>query len=300
MGEAMSIQPTLIVHGGAGLISVALQQPYQDGVRKAAQLGWEMLNAGRSALDVVEQAVRVLEDDPAFDAGRGSHLNVNGVVEVDALIMDGLTLRYGAVAAVRHLANAVSLARLLIDHRDHSLLVGEGAVEFARGMAFPLVAEEALIVEREMQRWRDAKSEKAGVSKGHDTVGAVARDRDGNIATATSTGGTFNKLQGRVGDSPLIGCGGFADNLLGGASATGVGEDLMKIVACKTTCDLMGSGLDAQAAADGTIRRLEDPRIKGQGGVICIDAQGRTGFAYNTPHMARAYYLPDGTLVVGL
>jgi L-asparaginase / beta-aspartyl-peptidase len=297
----MNVQPSLIVHGGAGTFDEDLQQPSREGVRTAAMLGWEMLNEGRSALDVVEQAVRFLEDDPAFDSGRGSFLTASGVVEVDALIMDGLTLRYGAVAAVRRVANAVSLARLLIDHPEHSLLVSEGAVEFAKHVGFPLVDEEALIVERELLRWRGAQSDAAaGMFKGHDTVGAVARDRDGNIAVATSTGGTFNKLPGRVGDSPLIGCGGFADNMLGGASATGVGEDLMKIVACKTACDFMGTLLNAQEAAQRTIQRLEEPRITGLGGVICIDPAGGTGFAYNTPHMARAYYQPDGTLIVGL
>lgn len=289
----MAVEATFIVHGGAGKISDDVLPAYREGVYAAGKLAWEMLQTGRSALDVVEQAVRVMEDDPAFDAGRGSHLNAKGYVELDALIMDGSSLANGAVASVRHIANPISLARRVMTDCDHALLVGEGAVEFAERLGFQLLADDALIVERERRRWTEFHPDGAGI---HDTVGAVARDRDGNIAVATSTGGTLNKLPGRVGDSPLIGCGGYADNLLGGASSTGVGEDLMKIVMCKTVCDLMGSGLDAQSAADQALRRLADPRINGSGGLICLDRDGHIGFAYNTERMARSY-LRDGALV---
>jgi beta-aspartyl-peptidase (threonine type) len=292
----MPVTPSLIVHGGAWDIAPETHQAHLDGVRRAAQVGWELLTSGASALDAVEQAVRLMEDDPIFDAGRGSCLNCNGHVQMDALIMDGRTLSNGAVAAVRCIANPISLARLVMTQTQHALLVGEGAQEFAERMGIPSIPEELLVVESQEGWWQ--KQHEA--SRAPDTVGAVAQDRDGNIAAATSTGGTPDKLAGRVGDSPLIGCGGYADNQLGGASATGHGESLMKVVMCKTTCDLMGSGLSAQAAAEEAVRRLADPRIRGQGGVIAIDPQGRVGFAYNTPHMARAFVQQDGTIVVGI
>jgi len=286
----------LIVHGGAWEIAAETHQAHLDGVRRAAQVGWELLTAGHSALDAVEQAIRVMEDAPIFDAGRGSCLNCEGYIEMDALIMDGRTLANGAVAAVRGIANPISLARLVMERTAHSLLVGEGARLFAERMGIPCVPEEELLAGEGEGWWQQPDQP----SRAPDTVGAVARDSEGNIAAATSTGGTPGKLAGRVGDSPLIGCGAYADNLSGGASSTGLGESLMKAVMCKTTCDLMGSGLSAQAAASEAIRRLADPRIQGLGGVIAVDPQGRMGFAYNTPHMARALVQPDGTIVVGI
>jgi len=251
----------------------------------------------------VEQVVRLMEDNPTFDAGRGSHLNSAGHIELDALIMDGNSLESGAVAAVQCIRNPISLARLVMTHTPHSLLVGIGAQDFAAQMGVPRVPEEELLIGRELERWqewkRTASSQTPNVFGGpiFGTVGAVAYDKNGNIAAATSTGGTPNKLSGRVGDSPLIGCGGYADNLLGGASATGLGESLMKLVMCKTVCDLMGGGLEAQAAAEEAVRRLGSERIRGLGGVIAIDRKGRVGYAYNTPHMACAFILPDGTIV---
>ncbi len=288
----MSTTPSLIVHGGAWDIDPETHQAHIDGVRAAAKLGWELLQEGHSALEAVEQAVRLLEDNPTYDAGKGSHLNSAGHIELDALIMDGKTLQNGAVAAVQCIRNPISLARLVMTHTHHSLLVGSGAQAFAEQIGVPRVSEEALLVGRELERWQKSQHEPA-----HGTVGAVARDRDGHIAAATSTGGTPNKLAGRVGDSPLIGCGAYADNLTGGASATGLGESLMKVVMCKTACDLMGAGMEAQEAAQEAVRRLGEERIKGLGGVIVIDRNGKVGYAYNTPHMARAFVQSDGTIV---
>ena len=298
----MHVTPSLIVHGGAGTLDAGTEQVHIEGVRRAAEVGWKLLLEGCPALDVVEQAVRILEDDPEFDAGRGSYLNSAGHIEMDALIMDGRTLESGAVAAVRCIAHPITLARLVMTETPHSLLVGEGAQAFAEQMGIPRVPEEELLVEQELRRWQEwRRTQDAALLKptrqaGHGTVGAVARDRDGNLAAATSTGGTRNKLAGRVGDTPLIGCGGYADNLTAAASATGLGESLMKIVICKTACDLVEKGLTAQAAADEVIRLLSSPRIKGRGGLIIVDREGRIGFAYNTPHMARAYVLPDGSI----
>jgi beta-aspartyl-peptidase (threonine type) len=297
----MPNKPSLIVHGGAWDIPHEVHQAHVEGVREAAQVGWEVLQAGRPALDVVEQVVRLLEDDPTFDAGRGSFLNSAGQVELDALIMDGATLENGAVAAVQHIGNPISVARLVMEKTDHALLVGEGARAFARQMGIEPVSEERLLVGRELERWRELQNDPTWRTRDafegpHGTVGAVARDGEGNIAAATSTGGTPKKLAGRVGDSPLVGCGAYADNLTGGASATGLGESLMKVVMCKTVCDLIGAGLDAQAAAEEAVRKLGSERVRGLGGVIVVDREGNTGHAHNTPYMARAYVLEDGTI----
>jgi beta-aspartyl-peptidase (threonine type) len=296
----MSVTPSIVVHGGTGEWPEN-REAAVAGVRAAAELGWKMLDEGRTALDVIEAATRVLEDDPVFDAGRGSFMNTAGGVELDAIVMDGETLRTGAVAAIRNVANPVSVARLVMERTPHNLLVGEGARAFAKAMSVPLVPEEYLLVDQEFEKWqalhRNGGTRRTVDEPGKGTVGVVARDVNGNIAVATSTGGTPNKMPGRVGDSPLIGCGAYADNLLGGASGTGLGETLMKVVMSKSVCDLMGQGLDAQQAAEQAVRRLDDPRIKGWGGVIALDSQGRVGIAFNAPRMARAYVAPDGTIV---
>jgi beta-aspartyl-peptidase (threonine type) len=299
----MTGSPSIIVHGGTGEWPDN-REAAVAGVRAAAELGWKLLAEGGSALDAVEQATRVMEDDPVFDAGRGSYVNTAGHVDLDAIIMDGQTLKTGAVAALRNVANPISVARLVMARTPHNLLVGEGAREFAARMSVPFVPEEYLLVDQEFEKWqaihRDGRRLQAGVQPGKGTVGVVARDVHGNIAVATSTGGTENKMPGRVGDSPLIGCGAYADNALGGASATGLGEAVMKVVLCKLVCDLTGAGLDAQAAADTAVKRLDDPRIQGWGGLIAVDPQGRVGFAYNSKHMARAYASPDGAIIAGI
>lgn len=302
----MTTTPSLIIHGGAWDIPKADHPAHVAGVLAAAKAGWQMLEAGQSALDVVEMAVRALENDPAYDAGRGSHLNSAGHIEMDALIMDGRTLDSGAVAAVQSIQHPISLARLVMTETEHSLLVGIGAQTFAEQMGIPRLPAEELLVGRELERWQEWQRSPGRPSRDafkgpvHGTVGAVARDVYGNLAAATSTGGTPNKLSGRVGDSPLIGCGAYADNLTGAASATGHGESLMKLILCKTACDLLSTGLTAQQAADEVIRRLSDERIDGLGGIIVVDREGRTGCAFNTPHMARAVVQPDGAILAAV
>ncbi|MEK7440212.1 MAG: isoaspartyl peptidase/L-asparaginase [Chloroflexota bacterium] len=288
--------PSLIIHGGAGEIPDHEVNDYINGCRLAAQHGWELLQKGKSALDVVEAVVRILEDDPVYDAGRGSHLTSSGEVEMDAIIMDGATLNMGSVANIKHIRNPISLARLVMEKSPHNMIISEGAEAFALTQGMPLCANEELIVERERQRWIESLAKKFKMDS-HGTVGAVARDSNGHIASATSTGGTSNKLPGRVGDSPLIGSGAYCDNHAGGSSATGHGESLMKIVISKSACDLMESGHTAQAAAEAVIKRLKD-RVSGTGGVILIDKEGRTGFAFNTPRMARAW-VEDGKVIAG-
>ena len=296
--------PAIVVHGGTGEWPDHHAEA-REGVRAAAALGWRLLGEGASALDAVEAAARLLEDDPVFDAGRGSYVNRGGQVELDAIVMDGATLKTGAVAALRNVANPVSVARLVMVRTSHNLLVGQGARDFALSMGVPLVPDEYLLVDEEFEKWqaihRNGGSPRAFARPdpglGGGTIGVVARDRGGNFAVATSTGGTRDKMPGRVGDSPLIGCGAYADNQSGAASGTGLGEALMKVVMSKAVCDLMGQGLPAQAAAEQAVKRLDDPRIKGWGGVIALDTQGRVGIAFNSPRMARAYAAPNGEII---
>ncbi|CAG0937316.1 beta-aspartyl-peptidase (threonine type) [Thermoflexales bacterium] len=290
--------PAFIVHGGAWDIPDAEIPSHLNGCRIAAEIGWSILQRGGSALDAVETAIRSLEDDPAFDAGQGAWLNSAGEVELDAIIMDGVTLNNGAVAAVQHVRNPISVARLVMERTAHSLLTGLGAEHFAQAQGIPLCDESELLTGQELERWKAIKAQKdfkVEVAFGgppHGTVGAVARDVHGHIAAGTSTGGTPNKLQGRVGDSPLIGCGCYADNLSAGASATGWGESIMKVVLCKAACDYIALGQSAQAAAEKAIGVLAD-RAQGLGGLIVIDRSGQIGVAFNTPRMARAW-IEDG------
>ncbi len=293
--------PRIIVHGGAWKIAEETHADHITGTRAAAEAGWAILAAGGSALDAVEQAVVVMEDDPTFDAGVGSVLNRAGDIEMDAILMDGRTLKLGAVAAVRGITNPIRLARLIFDDTDHSLLVGEGARRFAEEKGMRLCAQAELTVPREIERFRRLQQmpdyhlsyEFAPDPQG--TVGAVAIDAEGHVAAATSTGGAAYKLPGRVGDSPLVGSGAYADDLTGAASATGHGESIMRVVLCKTATDAIGRGMTAQQAAEYAIETLFE-RVHGYGGVIVVDRDGQVGFAYNTPHMAVAWVEPDGTV----
>ena len=293
--------PTLILHGGAWSIPDDEVQAHIRGCRIAAQAGWDILIKGGPALAAVVAATRVLEDEPVFGAGRGSCINSDGEVEMDAILMDGATLNTGAVAAIQRVQSPISVAQLVMERTEHNLLVGAGAEAFARRMGVPEWPKENLITPREQERWQQARQQgvnriKEFTDAGHDTVGAVARDADGHLAVATSTGGTTYKLPGRVGDSPLIGSGAYADDETGAASATGWGEALMKIVISKTACDLIASGHTAQAAADAAIQKLI-ARVQGRGGIIMIDREGRLGFAYNTPRMARAWVTGEGKII---
>jgi beta-aspartyl-peptidase (threonine type) len=288
-----------MVHGGAGNIEDVFHANYLSGTRIAAQAGWKVLIDGGSALDAVEKAVVVMEDDPTFDAGVGSVLNRAGNIEMDAMIMDGRTLKVGAVAAVRGIMNPVKLARLIAQDTDHSMLVGEGARRFAELKGMRLCAEAELTVPREVERFRrlqqipnySLSDEFSPDPKG--TVGAVAIDAEGNVSAATSTGGMYYKLPGRVGDSPLVGSGAYADNETGAASATGHGEHIMRVVLCKTATDALSHGLSVQAAADSAIKTLAE-RVGGYGGLVLVDYRGQIAFAHNTPHMAVAWVDDDG------
>ncbi|MCB8985656.1 MAG: isoaspartyl peptidase/L-asparaginase [Ardenticatenaceae bacterium] len=277
----------IIVHGGAGAWDVESERMRvgQAACREAALAGHAVLQAGGSALDAVETAVHVLEDCPALDAGRGSYPNANGEVEMDALIMDGRSLNMGAVAAIQRVRHPISLARHVMVDTQHTFLVGPGADAFADQISFPRCAVQELIVPPEVNGGQPARPAAGPLG---DTVGAVAMDAHGDLAAATSTGGTRNKMPGRVGDSPLVGSGGYADNWTAGVSATGQGEAIMKVVLSKRVCDLVSDGLSAQAACEAAIRLLEE-RVGGECGLIAIDAQGQVGVARNTRAMPFAY-----------
>ncbi len=287
--------PSLIVHGGAGDMPIAEHADYLAGCRVAFEAGWRLLERGESALNAVEAAVRSMEDNPIFDAGVGSVLNSEGEIELDAMIMDGAQLDLGAVAAVRGIANPITLARRIMEDSGHNMLVGSGARQYAARIGMRLCSQAELTVPREVARFREYQKttvkKQQQLADGHDTVGAVAIDRFGNIAAATSTGGMAFKLPGRVGDSPLVGSGAYADNLTGGASATGHGEFIMRVLLSKTATDAVGSGMTAQEAAEHAIAVLKR-RVNGKAGIIVVDQQGRVGFAHNTPHMAVAWRSP--------
>jgi L-asparaginase / beta-aspartyl-peptidase len=295
--------PVLLVHGGAWDIPSDQLEAHTRGVLRAVDAGYALLRQGSSALDAVLAAVTLLEDDETFDAGRGSVLTADGRVQLDALLMDGATLRAGAVACVERLKNPIQAARLVLEQSPHVYFVGAGAEEFARQHGMGLIDNAELVIDRERRRLRAAQTRAsagfpdqtfAGNSDhSHDTVGAVALDAAGNLAAATSTGGTLNKTPGRVGDSSVIGCGGYADNRSAAASLTGWGEPIMKLVLGKWAVDRV-SQLGPEQSAQDAIAYLY-ARLQGHGGIILLGPDGRYGIAHNTPRMAWAVSDHKGT-----
>ena len=286
-------KPILLVHGGAWEIPDPEVRDHVNGLEAAIRRGWDVLKGGGVALDAVEETIAVLEDDPTFDAGKGSILNTDGSIEMDASIMDGRTFNAGAVAVLRNFPNPIRIARRVLDKTDHILLAGPGAEAFARKEGFKTVPIEELLPPRELKRLEALIMDKQFIApysfgKKRGTVGAVALDREGHVAAGTSTGGTPKKIPGRVGDSPLIGCGTWAEDGVGGVSCTGWGEAIMKVMLAREVAEQMRSGMDAQHAAEHGIKKLE-ARADGLGGVIVMDALGNLGVAYNTPRMARGY-----------
>lgn len=257
---------------------------------RALQAGWNILNSGGHALDAIEASIVVLEDDPVFDAGYGSHLTLDGHVECDAIIMEAATLHAGAVAGLRHVKNPIHAARTVLEKCPHMMLISEGAERFAAEHGIALCNPDELVSPAEHEAWlRCSKdSHAAEHHRGHEqgTVGAVALDQLGRLFAATSTGGTCCKLPGRVGDSPLIGSGCYADFETGGVSSTGYGEAIMRVVMAKTATDfLRPAGSNPMRAAQAAVQLLAK-RGKGTGGLILLDKNGIPGFAFNTPRMA--------------
>ena len=354
MTSAPTHDPILIVHGGAWAIPADAAAAHQSGVRNALETGYRILALGGSALDAVEAAVTVLEDDPTFDAGRGSFLTSDGRVQLDALLMDGGRMKAGGVACVERLRNPIQAARLVLEKSPHVYFVGPGAEQFAASHGMPLIDNVDLVLPRERERLLDAQArQSAGLADetfsgqladdkdpttafiagkspnegapgpsplgtgespspttdpgqnwwdsktpppnfdSHDTVGAIALDGHGNLAAATSTGGTLNKTPGRVGDSSLIGCGCYADNLAAAVSLTGWGEPIMKLVLGKWATDRVAAGSAPEIAAREAISYLYN-RLGGHGGIILLGPDGRFGLAHNTPAMAWGLATPSG------
>ncbi len=287
------MRPSIIVHGGAWDIPDVLAEPHEKGCESAAAVGFDALTAGGSAVDAVVDAVASMEDDPIFDAGVGSVLNQSGQVELDAIVMDGSSLRSGAVAAIQFVRNPIRIARRIMDDTQYSLLVGDGALDFATKSGFKKCSAEDLLVGRELEDYKEFIRTGVLRTKMHfagrgDTVGACAVDSEGHVASATSTGGIPRKPAGRVGDSPLVGCGAYADDKVGAASATGWGEQVMAVVMSKTALDISKAGSDPEAACASAVSILKD-RVNGFGGVIMVDIHGKVGLCHNTPRMAYAY-----------
>lgn len=291
----------IIVHGGAGTIRKEERIPKViEGVREAVLAGWRELKRG-SALDAVEEAVKALEDNPLFNAGTGSVLTLDGKVEMDAAIMRGKTLEAGAVAGIWGVKNPISVARKVMEKTDHVLLIGEGAVKFARLMGFE---EYDPVTDERLKQWEELR--KKLIEKGEtrhwkklnelikeypevlrSTVGAVAFDGE-EVVAGTSTGGVFLKMFGRVGDTPIVGGGTYA-NEVAGASCTGLGEVAIKLALAKSATDFVRLGMDAQAASDAAISLATRYFGPDTMGIIMVDAKGNVGFAKNTKHMSYAF-----------
>src|ERR1700735_330557 len=290
----MHTQPVLLIHGGAWAMPDDAIAAHENGIAAALRAGYALLEQGASAVDAVEAAVAVMEDDETFDAGRGSFLTQDGRVQMDALLMNGENLRTGGVACVERLRNPIHAARLVLDKSPHVYFVGTGAERFARQHGMALCDNMDLVIPREQERLYKAQADElaglpdetfSGSLDSHDTVGAVALDRHGNLAAGTSTGGTLNKAPGRVGDSSLIGCGCYADNLTAAVSLTGWGEPIMKLVLGKWAVDRVAAGARADEAAHQAIDHLFN-RLGGHGGIILLGPDGSLGLAHNTPRMA--------------
>ncbi len=277
---------SVLVHGGAGDVPEARRPGQADGCRAAAAAAAGILGQGGSALDAVQRAVEILQDDPRFNAGIGASLTCDGHIELDACIMEGRDLRAGGVCALGPFKNPIAIARAVLEDGEHVLYAGEGAAAFAARAGFVPVDEASMITERARQKLDKALAAGRAVNWAGGTVGAVARDRDGLVAAATSTGGTAAKRPGRVGDSPLIGAGTYAEGA-GAASATGQGEGIMRVVLSASAVSAMGRGALPEQAAREAIELLRE-RAACSGGLILVDGQGRLAFARSTATMSWA------------
>lgn len=313
---------TLAVHGGAGTIlksemTARLEKEYRTGLRTALETGWEILQSGGNSIDAVEAAVVELENNELFNAGRGSVFTHEGKNELDAAIMDGKTLRAGAAAFIRNVKNPVSMARLIMEKSEHILLAGAGANEFAREMNVERADDEYFFTDFRYQQLLNARKQgrvqldhtadetelilenESAEKKKFGTVGAVACDRDGNLAAATSTGGMTNKEFGRIGDTPIIGAGTYADNSTAAVSCTGHGEFFMiSAAAYDVAARMKYKNLSLEDAASETIEHLQ--KIGGEGGLIAVDAQGNVALPFNCEGMYRGYIHSGGSIVIDI
>ena len=331
-GIAQQAQPAhhwaIVVHGGAGVIERSTMKPeteaaYRASMTQATEAGAKVLDSGGSALDAIEAAIHILEDDPLFNAGRGAVFTAEGKNELDSAIMDGATLKAGAVAGVTRTRHPISLARAVMDKSPHVMLIGAGADAFAAQAGLEQVDPSYFFTERRWQGLikqlrkenRPIPARPAGAppepaepmsaieppdAHKYGTVGVVALDKQGNIAAGTSTGGVQAKLWGRVGDSPIIGAGTYASNQSCAVSGTGTGEYFIRLTVAREVCDLVRfKGMKLQDAADQVIHKeLQD--LKGDGGIIAIAPDGQMAWSFNTPGMYRAKLAEGGKLQIGV
>jgi beta-aspartyl-peptidase (threonine type) len=304
--KAQAMKFGMVIHGGAGTIERSEMTPenekaHRAGLERALRAGYAVLERGSPGLDAVEATIRVLEDDPLFNAGKGAVFTHGGTNELDASIMDGKTLKAGAVAAVKRIRNPISLARLVMEKSPHVMLEGDGAEAFARQMGITLVDQKYFYTD---ERWQELEKEKAKHSPApkseqdrHGTVGAVALDKAGNLAAGTSTGGTTNKLFGRIGDSPIIGAGTYANNRTCGVSCTGDGEYFIRAAVAHDVSVMMEyKGMTVQQAAEAAIDKVG--KLGGTGGLIALDKDGNFAMPFSTSGMYRGRVDAQGKISV--
>jgi beta-aspartyl-peptidase (threonine type) len=308
-----------VIHGGAGTIERSKMTPerekqYRDKLEEAVRAGYKILGDGGTSLDAVEAAIRIMEDSPLFNAGKGAVFTNAGTNELDSSIMDGKTLKAGAVAGLKHIKNPISLARMVMEKSKHVMMVSEGAEAFAVQQGVQLVDQKYFYTEERwqgLQREKEAEQKQSAPANGkggggkrtpndedrHGTVGAVALDQEGNLAAGTSTGGMTNKKFGRVGDSPIIGAGTYANNKTCGVSATGDGEYFIRTVVAYDISALMEyKGLSVKEAASTTLEKVG--RLGGGGGLIAMDHEGNITTPFNSSGMYRAYIDTNGKMTI--
>ena len=305
----------LVIHGGASSRVKKDDVPgdeklYHDKLQEALNAGYAVLDTNGTAMDAAIASVKVMEDAGLFDAGKGCKLNADGICEMDAAIMDGRTLSAGAVAGVQHIKSPITLARVIMEKSPHVLLMGDGAERFGKQHGFELVPNSYFQTERRRKQWEDIRKQKKAndsnssqnfvdKSEAFGTVGCVALDKSGNLAAATSTGGTTYKLPGRIGDTPLVGAGTYANNATCAISGTGVGEYFIRTVFGHNVSALMEyKGLSLHQASAEALKQLE--AIGGHGGCIGIDRNGQIVMLFNTASMYRACKMSDGRFDIQL
>jgi len=292
----------LAVHGGAGSlprgsITPERERAYRDGLTNALRTGYRLLEEGRSSLDAVEAAVRVLEDDPNFNAGKGAVFNTDAEHELDASIMNGADLRSGAVAGVHNTRNPISLARMVMERSPHVMMAGVGADTFALRNGVPYTTQDYFFTQRRWDALLDAKEPDAAAEQGGSTVGAVAVDRSRDVAAATSTGGLTNKLVGRVGDSPIIGAGTYANSRTVAVSCTGTGEVFIRGVAAYDISAIMEYTRAPVDRAAAKVVNEKIPALGATGGVIALDPRGTLATPHSTAGLINGYVTRDGRIV---
>ena len=297
----------IVIHGGAGNVTPARvaavgEKVYRAGLEQALAAGYAILAKGGTSLDAVQAAVTSMEENPLFNAGLGATLNAQGVHELDSAIMDGKTLAAGSVAGLQHVKSPIALARLVMEKTPHVMMIGEGAEAFAKAQGLVPVANASFSTAANLEAYRKVKAkEKAAAEQltPKDTVGAVALDQHGNLASATSTGGMLNKMPGRVGDAPLIGIGTYADNRTCAVSCTGWGEFFIRtVVAYDISAQMAYLGTPLVRAAQASLDRAM--KLGGDGGLIAIDGKGNVAMPFNTPGMFRACHVGGGAVVIKL